>query len=139
MVIELKIELIFTALITEKWTCVIEIKSNSALVELHYAIQDAVNFENDHLYEFYISRTDRSRERTVYDDENGLIYSVSINDVFPLEKDRNLYYMFDYGDSWLFKISKTRKREFPVVNGEKYPKLVKEEGPKPIQYPDPDC
>ena len=49
-----------------------------------------------------------------------------------------LFYLFDFGDSWLFKISKSRKKEFEPVKGIKYPRVVKEEGEKPEQYPDWD-
>ena len=35
---------------------VIEIKPNATFLELHEAIQDAVDFDNDHLFEFFIGR-----------------------------------------------------------------------------------
>ena len=38
----------------EGWEATIEIESSSTLEDLHFAIQSAVGFDNDHLYEFYI-------------------------------------------------------------------------------------
>jgi len=122
----------------EDWKAVIEIDSKSTLEELHFIIQDAVEFDNDHMYEFYISRTERSQNRVSYDDENEGIYETTLDDLFPLEKGNKLFYLFDYGDSWLFKILKSRKKPHEPENGKIYPKIVKEVGIKPEQYPDWD-
>ena len=35
---------------------VIEIRSTATFLELHEAIQDVVDFDNDHLFEFFIGR-----------------------------------------------------------------------------------
>ena len=71
MIWTLKVELLFGAYAEDKWDGLIEIESSSTLEELHFAIIDAVNFENDHLYEFYVSRTERSRDRLRFDEESG--------------------------------------------------------------------
>jgi hypothetical protein len=42
---------------------IIEIEETDTLYGLHTAIQAAVNFENDHPFEFYAARTERSRPR----------------------------------------------------------------------------
>jgi len=133
-----KIELLFGMYAEDEWQAELELDSLSSLEDLHFAIQDAVEFENDHLYEFYIARTETSRDRIRFDDEDGGIYSAAIEDIYPLEKDRKLYYMFDYGDSWLFKVTKTRKSPKEPKRSVKYPRMVKEIGSKPEQYPDPE-
>ena len=130
----LKIELLSGAYLEDKWEATVEIDSTSTLEDLHFAIQDAVEFDNDHLYEFYISRTERSRDRVRFDDENEGIYSVTLENLYPLEKRRKLYYMFDYGDSWLFKITKSRKKPQEPKQGITYPRMVDETGSKPEQY-----
>ena len=135
MIWTFKIELIFGAYAKEKWQTTVEIDSASTLESLHFTIQDAVEFDNDHLYEFYISRTERSRDRIRFDDEDGGIYSTTLESVYPLEKDRRLYYMFDYGDSWLFKITKSRNNPQKPKQGISYPRVVSEAGNKPEQYP----
>ena len=57
----------------DEWSADIEIDSTSILEQLHYAIQGAVNFDNDHMYAFYIARNDRSRDREFFDDEDWFI------------------------------------------------------------------
>lgn len=138
MIWTIKIELIFGIYANEDWEVIVEVDSTSTLEDLHFIIQDAVEFDCDHMYEFYISRTERSRDRIRFDDENEKIYSTSLEDIYPLEKNRKFYYLFDYGDHWLFKISKTRKAAMNPENSKKYPCLVQEKGKVPEQYPDWD-
>lgn len=135
MIWTFKIELLFGLYAKDEWLTTVEIDSASTLETLHFAIQAAVGFDNDHLYEFYISRTERSRDRIRFDDEDGAIYRTTLEGIYPLEKRRKLYYMFDYGDSWLFKISKTRNSPQNPKQGIHYPRVVSEAGSKPEQYP----
>jgi len=135
MILHIQIDLVFDLYVNGNWTGIIEIDSSSTLEDLHYAIQDAVCFENDHMYAFFISRTERSRDKQRFDDENGEIFTTMLESLFPLPKGRKLYYMFDYGDSWLFQIKRNRKKPHQSVEGVKYPRLVTEIGKKPEQYP----
>lgn len=135
MIWTLKVELLFGTYAEEKWDGLIEIESSSTLETLHFAIIDAVHFENDHLYEFYVSRTERSRDRLRFDEESGKIYDTTLESLYPLEKGRKLYYLFDYGDHWLFRITKNRKSPQEPKTGIKYPRLLSEVGKAPEQYP----
>jgi len=135
MIIELKVTLEDGMYAEERWDGVLAIDASATLEDLHFAIQEAVGFDNDHLYEFYIARTDRSRERDQFDEENEGIFKMTLKDLFPLPDKKHLYYMFDYGDSWLFKISKTRKKAWEPEPGFTYPRLILETGEKPEQYP----
>lgn len=119
----------------DEWSVEFETDSTSTLEDLHYAIQKAVDFDNDHLYAFYIARTDRSRDRELFDDDNGQVYSTTLNDLFPLPPKKSLFYLFDFGDEWLFKITKTQKSPHDPRQGVDYPRVVKEVGTKPVQYP----
>ncbi|WP_084456915.1 IS1096 element passenger TnpR family protein [Desulfogranum mediterraneum] len=116
------------------WEAKIAIDSSSTLDELHFAIQEYVQFGNDHLYEFYTSRNERSHKRTRYSEENELVYETTLEMLYPLKKGNSLFYLFDYGDLWIFKIAKTRKKPFDPVVGVGYPILIEESGNKPIQY-----
>lgn len=118
------------------WKVSVEVESTSTLEDLHYLIQYAVDFDNDHLYEFYVSKTERSQNRIRFDDENEKIYDTTLESIYPLEKGNKLYYMFDYGDSWLFVISKSRKKPQEAQEGVEYPRVINEEGNKPEQYPE---
>ena len=55
MIWTLKVKLIFGLYAEESWEGTLEIDSTSTLDELHHVIQYAVGFDNDHLYEFYVS------------------------------------------------------------------------------------
>ena len=136
MIWVIEIELLFGLHAENEWQVSIEIDSVTTLEDLHYIIQQAVQFDNDHMYKFYISRTERSRDRIRFDDENEQIYNVTLESLYPLKKGKKLYYMFDYGDSWLFKISKSRKNPQQQKKGMRYPRLVNEVGKKPEQYPE---
>ncbi|MFT5812399.1 MAG: hypothetical protein ACI9VT_000133 [Psychroserpens sp.] len=46
-----------------------------------------------------------------------------------------LYYLFDYGDNWLFQIKKSKKRVVEDVKV-KYPRIVKSMAVSPEQYPE---
>lgn len=119
-----------------QWKVSVEIDSTSTLEDLHYLIQYAVDFDNDHLYEFFVSKTERSRDRECFDDENEKLYTTTLENLYPLEKGKKLYYMFDYGDSWLFIITKNRKSPQELKEGVKYPRIINEVGNKPEQYPE---
>ena len=108
MILALKVILLSGAYATSKWEGVIEIDSSSLLEDLHLAIQSTLNFDNDHLYEFFIARTQKSRERISFDDENGAFYERTIESLYPLPEKQHLYYLFDYGDYWIFRIAKTK-------------------------------
>ena len=136
MIWTIKIELLFGIYAKEDWSVSIELDSMTTLEDLHFIIQDAVNFDNDHMYEFYVSRTERSRGRVIFDDENEKVYDTTLDDLYPLEKNKKLFYFFDYGDSWLFKVTKGRKKPHEAVEGTKYPRIINVEGKAPEQYPD---
>jgi hypothetical protein len=135
MIWTFKVELLYGAFAKEECIRVIEIESLSTLEDFHFAIQKAVEFDNDHLYEFYSSRTDRSRDRISFDDENGKLYDLTLENLYPLEKDKKLFYLFDYGDHWLFKVSKSRKKPQQSQKGIKYPRVIEKIGQNPEQYP----
>ena len=136
MIWTIKIELLFGMYAEENWSASVELDSMSTLEDLHFIIQDTVNFDNDHMYEFYISRTQRSRERVTFDDENEKVYETTLESLFPLEKNKKLFYLFDYGDSWLFKISKNRKKPHAPEGRKKYPRIIEVKGKTPEQYPE---
>lgn len=138
MILPLRIKLLFGRWKNSPWECEIDVDAKTSLAELHNLIQQAVHFDNDHLFEFFIARTDRSRDRIRYDEEDDELFTHTLDDIFPLPKNRNLYYMFDYGDSWYFQVSRTRRRPFLPKSDMDYPLLVSQTGKRPEQYPDPD-
>ena len=138
MIMTLKTTLIRGRYYEHEWSANIELDESSTLAEFHDAIQMAVDFENDHMFCFYRSRTDRSRDREYFDDENGLLFSKTLKDVFPLPPKQSFFYLFDWGDEWIFKISPTRKRPHEPAAGVTYPKMDGGSGTMPVQYPTDD-
>jgi len=109
------------------WTKIIEVKEDFRLFELHEYIQNLVEFDNDHLFEFYIDKTPRNLK-------NAVSEGVRLNEIYPITGYK-LYYLFDFGDSWIFQIKKSRKKR----NENKstiYPVLIESTGINPEQYPD---
>jgi hypothetical protein len=72
MIITLKLEGAYGSFdkASEDWYRMIEIESNSDLEALHHCIQNAVNFENDHLCEFFIANSVRSSDKRRFDNDN---------------------------------------------------------------------
>lgn len=138
MITTLKIELYFGGYTENLNECIriIEIDEESDLEDLHLVIQQSVGFDNDHMYEFFIANSTHSREKIRFDDENEGIWEYEIKELFPLPKHKKLFYLFDYGDSWYFRISKTRHKEKIMDPKLKYPRLIKKIGKNPEQYPE---
>jgi hypothetical protein len=109
------------------WIRVIEVKENFTLKQLHSYIQDIVAFDDDHLYEFYIGKNPNNKVRTVSK-------STTLNEIYPITGYK-LYYLFDFGDCWLFQIKNSRKR-LVENSAVKYPRVVKSSGINPEQYPE---
>ncbi len=91
------------------WKRVIEISEETNLFELHLYIQKIIEFDNDHLFEFFVGKNRRKKERVFANkdefnsgDEEIEGLDTSLNEIFPLVGSK-LYYYFDFGDSWLFK------------------------------------
>jgi len=121
------------------WSARIEVPGSFTLAELHEAIQRLVNFDNDHLHEFFAGRNWRDR-KVVFGElsENPFEFNaaeaVALDEVFPLPKGQKLFYYFDFGDDWIFEVTCDPKvgqaaRKF------KRPRLIQERGERPEQYP----
>lgn len=119
----------------EPWKASFEVEEDMPLADFHLAIQNAVNFDNDHLFEFFVARSEKSTNRTVFNDDIDNL-DQTIGSLFPLPKGFRFFYLFDFGDWWLFRISKSRKKPRAPEAGVSYPRVIKETGTKPVQYPD---
>ena len=109
------------------WSKTIEVKEDFTLIQLHKYIQNLVEFDDDHLYNFYVEKNPRNLR-------NSVSKKLKLNEIYPL-KGEKLYYLFDFGDSWLFQITKSRKRIIED-NTVAYPLLIESTGVNPEQYPE---
>jgi len=138
MIETLKIKLLDGMHAHNEWECALEIPIDHSLDELHQAILCAVGFDNDHMYEFCVASSYYSRSAQRISCDDNKVTQETIETIFSKAKGKKLFYMFDYGDSWLFQINKSRKKCFSEKPDTFYPRVVLESGVKPEQYPEWD-
>ncbi len=111
----------------------IEIAENQTLDDLHYAILNAVGFDADHLYSFYMSGRawDDSTEYSSPHANGPNAAKVKIGDLNLRMKQRFLY-LFDYGDEHRFEVQLMDVN--PDAPKGDYPRVVKRRGKNPSQY-----
>jgi hypothetical protein len=124
------------------WKRIVEVKADTTLFDIHDFIQHTIKFEEDHLFEFFTGRNQRNKKRVFaygenyYRDKQLESLEIPLSENFPLGR-LKLYYFFDFGDSWIFRISKGRQRK-TVEPRVKYPRIIESKGKNPKQYPDWD-
>lgn len=127
----------------------IEMPISSSLNELHETILKAVDFDNDHLFEFFAGKNERDQSIHYGMEDKSLesfdnfnfeeilkTYNQTfVEDVYPLPEKCKLYYLFDFGDCWTFEITKSAKKP-EYLSKVKYPRVFASKGVKPEQYPE---
>ncbi len=116
----------------------IQIKGNQTFEDLHDAIFDAYDREDEHMYEFQIGgkgpqdpNAKRYVSDTFDDDATGHASETTIDSV-GLQEGDPFGYWFDYGDDWWHQVNVVSiQADFPKGN---YPKITKGEGDSPPQY-----
>ena len=140
MIWTFKITCEFGMYLEDDWIREVEINSKNTLNDLHLDILKIIGFDNDHLYDFFGGRRSSNRKIIFTENESweirqDVFYSTSLEDIYPLPPNIKLYYIFDYGDRWTFRIVKTRKKAKEIDEKIEYPKVIKEVGQNPHQYP----
>lgn len=125
----------------------IQIRAGQTLEELHEAIFDAFDREEEHLYEFQVGgrgpMDPKARKyglpmpRGAFSDETpaGDVSKTAIG-LLGLKVDDVFGYWFDFGDDWWHQVNVVAIDE-GIVTG-KYPRVVKRVGQSPPQYPESD-
>ena len=133
----LRIELIDGRFANSEWARVIEVSPEIDFVDLHYIIQDAIKFDNDHMHEFHLGTSPYNR-KVVFGEPDGWSdyeyrsVDTKLKEIYPLGK-LKLFYHFDFGDDWLFQIKKERKVK-QTEPRKKYPRIIEKIGRNPPQY-----
>jgi hypothetical protein len=131
----------------------IAMKESHTLNDLHEAIYDAFDRDDEHLYSFYFPKTGIKNIRRIKKEsrefthpaacEGGPFGSDAGNAVktklssLHLKPKQLFYYLFDFGDEWWHDIT-VEETEAEAENGQKYPCIVEKKGKSPPQYPDND-
>ncbi|WP_129629520.1 plasmid pRiA4b ORF-3 family protein [Candidatus Oscillochloris fontis] len=112
----------------------IEIADDQSFHDLHLAIQRAFDWDNDHLYAFYMgkrpydSRTEIGAPMSDCDQEADQVTLGDLN----LRTNKKFLYLFDFGDNHLFDIQV--KKINPKAPPGTYPRIVAEHGGALAQY-----
>jgi hypothetical protein len=126
---------------------VIKIRGDQTLADLHDAIFDAFDRDDEHLYEFQFGKGPRDFDGPRYrrqmpdgifdfDEEVAGVAEKTTIDSLKLKVDDAFGYWFDFGDDWLHQINVTAIDD-SIPKG-KYPKVISRVGASPPQYPDMD-
>ncbi len=116
---------------------VIQIRGDQTLEDLHNAIFDAFDRDDEHLYEFQLGRGPKDHDGPTYgspeleDQQIGMAGEATIESL-GLEAGRSFGYLFDFGDNWWHQIN-VESVEDEVLDG-KFPKVTKRVGKSPPQY-----
>ncbi len=116
----------------------IEIAEDQTLEDLHLVIQRAFEWNDDHLYSFFMSG-----RREDYETEVGCPWSETSLHTHQVEMGglhlqvgRKFLYFFDYGDSHEFDVEVLQIN--PAAPKNDYPRIVARQGKAPPQYPECD-
>ena len=127
----------------------IEIRGDQTLADLHWAIFEAHDREEEHLFEFEFGDgpTDSAGMRYVLPVEEDSFFSnpddkpvgdltTTTLDELELEEGQSFWYWFDFGDDWRHQIDVAAIGE--TAPDAAYPRIVAREGESPPQYTDWD-
>lgn len=128
----------------------IAVRADQTLVDVHDALQAAFEWDDDHLYSFWLKGTFWARDGSEY---THPVHADQPNPLGPfaigpapksaavrlhrlrLKKGQRIAYLFDFGDEWRVALT---VREIRADDGLSYPRLLEATGDAPPQYPDYD-
>lgn len=116
----------------------IVIPADAWMDELAYAILDAFEFDDDHLYAFQLrNKLGRSIEIThsAVDDARYFTDDFAVG-ALPLDPGQTMTFLFDFGDNWQFHVQLEEIR--PDDHKVKKAKVIAKKGKAPAQYGDSD-
>lgn len=126
----------------------IAVRADQTLVDLHNALQAAFDWDDDHLYSFWLKGRFWARDGSEY---THPFHAAEPNPLGPfaigpapgsadvrlsrlkLRKGQRIAYLFDFGDEWRVTLA---VRQITADDGLSYPRLVETTGDAPPQYPD---
>jgi len=116
---------------------VIDIDEKAVLYDLFDIIREANGFGFEHMHMFYLGRNPRNM-KVIFGDEKDWYghecrpYDSMLREIYPLGN-LKFYFMYDFGDKWIFQIKKSRKRIEAERNG-KYPRIIERIGEDPLSH-----
>jgi Plasmid pRiA4b ORF-3-like protein/SEC-C motif len=114
---------------------IIETSSKNTLDDLHDAIIDAADFDDDHLHAFFLSGRAWDKQTEYGHGDARHSSGMQIGNLRLRLKQRFLY-LFDFGDQHEFDVQLIETS--PEPPRERYPRVIEQHGKMPLQYPDWD-
>lgn len=114
----------------------IELRGDQTLDELHEAIQEAFNWDNDHLYSFFLSGEAWDTETeyvSPYADDGHHANAYRLEHL-PLKAGQTILYLFDYGDELEHIVKLEAVLPGAVEKRKKYPRITERGGRSVPQY-----
>lgn len=123
---------IFKVLLNKNLWRTVRLSHNNTLHELHLLIQRAFDFDNDHMYAFYTGLSCRTGKEFYLANPFGKSaeYEELTIEQADFYKGQQFIYLFDFGDTWEFKI---QVMDF-IENEEAAPEIIEVKGESPEQY-----
>jgi hypothetical protein len=128
----------------------IAVRVDQTLAVLHDALRAAFDWDDDHLYAFWLGGKFWAREGTEYVHPFALEFDPFAGwdlpmgapiresaeqrlDRLGLIKGQRIAYVFDFGDEWRVRLT---LREIVADDAGEYPRILESVGDAPPQYPD---
>lgn len=126
----------------------VAIRSDQTLADLHAVLRLAFEWDDDHLYSFWLDGKFWSRGGVEYTHpwhaaRPGPLAGFGLGpepqsaethlDHLALARGQRIAYVFDFGDEWRVRLT---LRQITADDGLPYPRLLKAVGDAPPQYPD---
>lgn len=112
----------------------IEVLGSQTLDDLHMAIQEAFNFDDDptHLYSFFMSGKAWNRHfEYCHPEADGHPATKVKIESLNLKQKQKFLYLFDYGDQWGFEVEFLKEETYEKAV---YPRIIDSRGKAPEQY-----
>jgi hypothetical protein len=111
----------------------IMLSHKQTLLDLHLTIQKAFDFDNDHLYAFYMDGKRYSRQvyNSIMNGEGPYVDDAVIGEL-EIYQGQKILYLFDFGDSWKFEVELLK-----IINDDELveeSQIVEIKGEAPDQY-----
>jgi hypothetical protein len=123
----------------------IGIRGNQSLMDLHYAIFQAFEMEEMHLYSFFLPPRPTTSRRVIMDSieftDTEAVFPTTRNEQYDssfvavanlgLTLKQKFYYVFDWGDEWWFELTYQGMKDIDIDDP---PKVIAKKGELPPRY-----